>query len=45
MRVWQAVRTAVNRWLQKLAKSNREQFDGAAPDCCRTKSRMQGGKP
>ncbi len=38
MGVWGRLKQAVKGWLQKLAKSNQEQFGGQAPDCCKTNS-------
>jgi hypothetical protein len=34
MRAFTRVREAFNRWLRKLAESNREQFGSDRPDCC-----------
>ena len=44
MKVWQAIRNAVKQWLANLAKSNREQFGGQPPDCCKTNPPERGAK-
>ncbi len=44
MKLWQAIGNTVKRWLQKLAKSNEEQFGGKAPDCCKTDPPVKGVK-
>ena len=44
MKIRQAIRGAVRRWLEKLAKSNREQFGGVPPDCCKQDALEKGAK-
>ena len=44
MGIWQACKEAMKRWLAKLAESNKEQFGGVPPDCCRKESHVEGGK-
>jgi hypothetical protein len=34
MKAFTRVRKAFNRWLEKLAESNKEQFGSDRPDCC-----------
>jgi hypothetical protein len=47
MRILTRVREAFNRWLEKLAASNKDQFGSGRPDCCqmnRTPPRPKAGK-
>lgn len=43
MKLWESLKAAVQRYLDRMAKSNRELFGDETPDCC--KLNRQNNRP
>ena len=35
MSIWKRIKAAINRYLEQIAKSNKELFSDGQPDCCK----------
>ena len=39
MSIWKRIKAAANRYLERMAKSNKEFFGDGRPDCCKLNRR------